>query len=263
MRHWLHRPTDVARKQDVLQQLKASFDVQPADASKAFTPTLVPALLTVLQADPTDDGEHALRKATLELMGRVKPDEQLKPLAADVLRTCLNVCMCEEISSMSSCLYARGAFWAGNTLCHNAQVLINGTEEAALLALRQIMDAVRIFRQDALDEHVAALLQHFHTIFAAFPDTLQYYLGEVADTLRSQGKLDDDSVPFTSEHVPASKSFKVAIECSWHGRMRVLGGGSLMHLCEITCVVVWAVGVPACNKSAQQQQQGAPSQCWR
>lgn len=91
-----HTIADVTRKLEVLQQLKASFDVQPADASKAFTPTLVPALLSVLQVEPSDDGGHALRKGALELMGRIKPDEQLKPLAVDVLRTCLNVCMVLE-----------------------------------------------------------------------------------------------------------------------------------------------------------------------
>ena len=101
---------------------------------------------------------------------------------------------------------------------------MHGTEEAALLALRQIMDGVRIFRQDVLDEHVATLLQHFHTIFTAFPETLQYYQGEVTETLRAEGRLDDEGAPFTTERVSATRSFKVAVECSWHGALWVAYG---------------------------------------
>ncbi len=86
--------TDLARKQAILQQYKAEFDAHATEAATAYTTALAPALLAVLRDGPGNDADadHAVRKASLELLARLKPDEQLKPLAVEILRTCLHVC---------------------------------------------------------------------------------------------------------------------------------------------------------------------------
>lgn len=88
-----HSRTDLARKQDILKQFKAAFDAQPTESGTAYTAALAPALLGVLREGPGDDADadHAVRKSSLELLARIKLDEQLKPFAIEVLRTCMHV----------------------------------------------------------------------------------------------------------------------------------------------------------------------------
>lgn len=88
-----------------------------------------------------------------------------------------------------------------------------------------------MYRQDGVEEQVGQLLEHFHAMFSRFPDMLQYYLGTVADKLRAEGSADDAGSPYNTDRVPASMSFKVAIESSWHGMAHVVGNMLLSMFC--------------------------------
>ncbi len=97
------------------------------------------------------------------------------------------------------------------------------------------MDIMRVYRQEkALEEQIPHVLQHFHSLFSRFQDMLQYYLGTVADKLKAEGTADDAGAPYATDRVPASMSFKLAIESSWHGEW-VLGGESCV-CCVCVCV---------------------------